>query len=60
MSKKPSISSLVNSLKEKKIGVHELFDQFYKVAKENTNNSYNLVLDPDYQKSNLEISQERV
>ena len=59
MSKKPSISSLVNSLKEKKIGVHELFDQFYKVAKENTNNSYNLVLDPDYQKSNLEISQER-
>jgi len=59
MSKKQSISSLVNSLKEKKIGVHELFDQFYKVAKENTNNSYNLVLDPDYQKSNLEISQER-
>ena len=59
MSKKQSISSLVNSLKEKKIGVHELFDQFYKVAKENTNNSYNLVLDPDYHKSNLEISQER-
>ncbi|MDA8694998.1 Asp-tRNA(Asn)/Glu-tRNA(Gln) amidotransferase subunit GatA [Alphaproteobacteria bacterium] len=59
MPKKPSISSLVNSLKEKKISVHELFDQFYKVAKENTNNSYNLVLDPDYQKSNLEISQER-
>ena len=59
MSKKQSISSLVNSLKEKKIGVHELFDHFYKVAKENTNNSYNLVLDPDYQKSNLEISQER-
>ena len=59
MPKKQSISSLVNSLKEKKISVHELFDQFYKVAKENTNNSYNLVLDPDYQKSNLEISQER-
>ena len=57
MPKKQSISSLVNSLKEKKISVHELFDQFYKVAKENTNNSYNLVLDPDYQKSNLEISQ---
>ena len=59
MPKKQSISILVNSLKEKKISVHELFDQFYKVAKENTNNSYNLVLDPDYQKSNLEISQER-
>ena len=59
MPKKQSISSLVNSLKEKKISVHELFDQFHKVAKENANNSYNLVLDPDYQKSNLELSQER-
>ena len=58
MPKKQSISSLVNSLKEKKISVHELFDQFHKVAKENANNSYNLVLDPDYQKSNLEISQD--
>ena len=59
MPKRQPISSLVNSLKEKKISVHELFDQFHKVAKENKNNSYNLVLDPDYQKSNIEASQER-
>ena len=59
MPKRQPISSLVNSLKEKKISVHELFYQFHKVAKENKNNSYNLVLDPDYQKSNIEASQER-
>ena len=59
MPKRQSISSLVNSLKEKKISVQELFDQFYKVAKENKNNSYNLVLDPDNQKINIEESQER-
>ena len=59
MTKRQSISNLVNSLKEKKISVKELFDQFHKVAKENKNNSYNLVLDPDYQKSNIEASQER-
>ena len=53
MTKRQSISNLVNSLKEKKISVQELFDQFHKVAKENKNNSYNLVLDPDYQKSNM-------
>ena len=34
MPKRQPISSLVNSLKEKKISVHELFDQFHKVAKE--------------------------
>ena len=59
MPKRQTISSLVNSLKEKKISVQELFDQFYKVAKENKNNSYNLVLDPDNQKINIEESQER-
>ena len=59
MPKRQPISSLVNSLKEKKISVYELFDQFHKVAKENKNNSYNLVLDPDYQKSNIEASQKR-
>ena len=55
MTKRQSISNLVNSLKEKKISVQELFDQFHNVAQENKNNSYNLVLDPDYQKSNIEI-----
>ena len=39
MPKRQPISSLVNSLKEKKISVQELFDQFHKVAKENRNDN---------------------
>ena len=42
MTKRQSISNLVNSLKEKKISVQELFDQFHNVAQENKNNSYKM------------------
>ena len=56
---KQSISHIKKSLKEKKIGVAELYSEYAKKAKLNDNNSYNLVLEEDVNKSFIEQSQDR-
>ena len=56
---KQSISQIKKALKEKKIGVAELYSEHANKAKLNHNNSYNLVLEEDANKSFIERSQDR-
>ena len=56
---KQSISQIKKALKEKKIGVAELYSEYANKAKLNHNNSYNLVLEEDANKSFIERSQDR-
>ena len=56
---KQSISQIKKALKEKKIGVAELYAEHANKAKLNHNNSYNLVLEEDANKSFIERSQDR-
>ena len=56
---KQSISQIKKALKEKKIGVAELYSEYANKAKLNHNNSYNLVLEEDANKSFIEQSQDR-
>ena len=56
---KQSISQIKNSLQKKIISVEELHDEFFKKAKKNTNNSYNLILDKEHNKILIDESQKR-
>jgi len=56
---KQSISQIKSSLQKKEISVEELHDEFFKVAKSNINNSYNLILDKEHNKSFITESQKR-
>ena len=56
---KQSISQIKKALKDKKIGVAELYSEYANKAKLNHNNSYNLVLEEDANKSFIERSQDR-
>ena len=56
---KQSISQIKRSLSEKKIGVAELYSEYASKAKSNPNNSYNLVLEDEVNKSLIDQSQDR-
>ena len=56
---KQSISQIKSSLQKKEISVEELHDEFFKIAKSNINNSYNLILDKEHNKSFITESQKR-
>ncbi len=56
---KQSITQIKNSLQKKTISVEELYDEFLKIAKLNTNNSYNLILDKELNKHLINESQIR-
>ena len=56
---KQSISQIKRSLSEKKIGVAELYSEYSSKAKSNPNNSYNLVLEDEINKSLINQSQDR-
>ena len=56
---KQSISQIKNSLKKKSISVEELHDEFFKKAKLNSNNAYNLITDKAQNKSLINESQKR-
>ena len=56
---KQSISQIKNSLKKKSISVEELHDEFFKIAKLNSNNAYNLITDKAQNKSLIDESQKR-
>ena len=53
---KQSISQIKKSLQKKTISVEELHDEFLNKAKENANNSYNLILDKEYNKQKEEYN----
>ncbi len=56
---KQSINQIKSSLQKKEISVEELHDEFFKIAKSNINNSYNLILDKEHNKSFITESQKR-
>ena len=56
---KSSISHIKDSLKDKKISVEELYDEFLIKAKSSKNNSYNLLLDKENNILSIKESQKR-
>jgi aspartyl-tRNA(Asn)/glutamyl-tRNA(Gln) amidotransferase subunit A len=56
---KKSISQIKRSLQDKNISVQELYQEYFQIAKKNSHNSFNLVVDDDYNKHNIQQSQNR-
>ena len=56
---KSSISQIINSVKEKKISVEELYDEFLIKAKSSKTNSFNLLLDKENNILSIKESQKR-
>ena len=55
----PTIKEIKNQLSSKSISVQELYDDYYDKAKKSKLNSFNHLVDPEYNKENINSSQAR-
>ena len=55
----PTIKEIKNQLSNKNISVQELYDDYYDKAKKSKLNSFNHLVDPEYNKENINSSQAR-
>jgi len=56
---KKSISQIKKSLQDKSISVNELYQEYFSIAKKNSHNSFNFVVNEDYNDHNIQLSQSR-
>jgi len=56
---KKSISQIKKSLQDKSISVNELYQEYFSIAKKNSHNSFNFVVNENYNDHNIQLSQSR-